>query len=729
MLTTIYDNKTNFTLSTRFDEHLKTDYFQVSNFGFIKITASEKYPQTWYPNPNTIVPAGWFNLAISNSVVGDINSDDLQDIVLVPNLFPHYLNHYETVVNPIVLIQDKNKQFIDPVQIDQKSQLLNQHFLYRAGIADMDNDSINDFVISGERPRNDPNRESPYNTSNLPTVFWGSTDNKIIATKEFGDISEINYEKWKFGYNSGHNIAVGDFNGDKKSDFMSDNYVFESSQIQPRTFVTRFLETIVGLDKWQYPKVNASVAADFDNDGFDDLILSTMWAVDDGRFNGGDLKILFGSINGLQDGNLTKNIERKNKNNENIGTNYMATIDINGDGKRDFIFLEHDTETDTRNIDNYYSNGRLRLYINEGNRNFSEQTNLINDLFAGRRLGEGNIHVVDVNGDGWDDVILSDFREGKTAWGINPTGAQTTILINNKGRLDRVDPSSIAYVEPYQIEGNSDIKDYARSPLTRLDPIDIGNDGLIDFIGFVQTPLRAWPQVEQVYNYGYIVRATRPLGRNETNELLVGTDNSDKIFGYDGNDSIRGGLGNDTINGGIGVDYALYSGKKSEYRLTTEFVFDSVRNRDGVDTLINTERLRFTDKTIALDIEGNAGQAYRLYQAALDRTPDDRGLAGWINYMDNSGQLNAMAQMFIDSQEFRVKYGALDNFNFVNQLYLNVLDRNGEATGVNAWVGALNSGALTRAQVLVGFSESNENKANVIGQIKDGIAYNEYWLT
>jgi hypothetical protein len=56
-----------------------------------------------------------------------------------------------------------------------------------------------------------------------------------------------------------------------------------------------------------------------------------------------------------------------------------------------------------------------------------------------------------------------------------------------------------------------------------------------------------------------------------------------------------------------------------------------------------------------------------------------------------------------------------------------VLARKGEATGVEAWVNGLANG-LTRAQVLAGFSESSENQANVIGQIKDGIAYNEWWL-
>lgn len=102
--------------------------------------------------------------------------------------------------------------------------------------------------------------------------------------------------------------------------------------------------------------------------------------------------------------------------------------------------------------------------------------------------------------------------------------------------------------------------------------------------------------------------------------------------------------------------------------------------------------------------------------------------AGWIKFMDEGGSLNTMAQSFIDSQEFRTKYGALDDRGFVNQLYLNVLDRNGEASGINGWVNGLANG-LTRADVLKGFSESGENQANVLDQIKNGIPYTEWWLS
>lgn len=224
------------------------------------------------------------------------------------------------------------------------------------------------------------------------------------------------------------------------------------------------------------------------------------------------------------------------------------------------------------------------------------------------------------------------------------------------------------------------------------------------------------------------------------NDNFNGTQYADYFVGSLGNDSISGGLGNDTLlyrsgktkyDGGSGIDIIKVEAARSGFTIAQQ-ADGSFKLKEGATdnyvTSTNVERVKFANNdVVALDTQGNAGQAYRLYKAALDRTPDANGLAGWIKYMDDGSQLTSMAQQFIDSQEFKTKYGALDNRNFVNQLYLNVLARNGEPAGVDGWVGGLANG-LTRAQVLVGFSESSENQANVIGQIKDGIAFNEWWL-
>ncbi len=70
---------------------------------------------------------------------------------------------------------------------------------------------------------------------------------------------------------------------------------------------------------------------------------------------------------------------------------------------------------------------------------------------------------------------------------------------------------------------------------------------------------------------------------------------------------------------------------------------------DGTDTLTNIERVDFASSILALDISNGAGDAYRLYQAAFDRTPDIGGLTFWVEQDDHGMDLISMAARFIDS--------------------------------------------------------------------------------
>jgi len=138
-------------------------------------------------------------------------------------------------------------------------------------------------------------------------------------------------------------------------------------------------------------------------------------------------------------------------------------------------------------------------------------------------------------------------------------------------------------------------------------------------------------------------------------------------------------------------------------------------------TLTDIERVRLLDGTLAFDIDGNAGQAYRLYQAAFDRAPDVSGLGYWIVEKDGGSRLQEIARNFIGSSEFRSLYGATaSDREFTDLLYANVLNRDADAEGYVYWVGQLSEG-LSRADMLIGFSESGENKANVADEVSNGI--------
>jgi len=107
----------------------------------------------------------------------------------------------------------------------------------------------------------------------------------------------------------------------------------------------------------------------------------------------------------------------------------------------------------------------------------------------------------------------------------------------------------------------------------------------------------------------------------------------------------------------------------------------------------------------------DSGQAYRLYKAAFNRLPDIAGLAFWEDQLASGVALESIAGAFIDSLEFKSKYGSAVSFSdFIKLLYLNVLGREADAAGLEFWVNNLTSGLATKVSVLIGFSESQENK-------------------
>jgi hypothetical protein len=103
----------------------------------------------------------------------------------------------------------------------------------------------------------------------------------------------------------------------------------------------------------------------------------------------------------------------------------------------------------------------------------------------------------------------------------------------------------------------------------------------------------------------------------------------------------------------------------------------------------------------------------RLYFASFLTIPDYAELQYWIDQYINGQPLDSISDAFATSQEFQQWYGTLSNEQFVTLVYQNVLGRSPDPGGSAYWVGQLNSGALTRGQLMLWFSESTEYKGMV----------------
>jgi Ca2+-binding RTX toxin-like protein len=225
------------------------------------------------------------------------------------------------------------------------------------------------------------------------------------------------------------------------------------------------------------------------------------------------------------------------------------------------------------------------------------------------------------------------------------------------------------------------------------------------------------------------------LNGGEGHDTLTGSALDDTLSGRGGNDILSGMGGNDLLDGGGGRDSAVYRGARSDYQVGHDAAGWHVRDlrataqelADGNDTLQGIERMVFADRTLALDTDGAAGQAYLLYRAAFDRAPDLAGLGFWIDSLEKGVALHDAGAGFVNSQEFKDLYGASSgNAEVLTKMYHNILHREPDPDGYAFWLRILENGQNDVATVLVELSDSVENRTAVADIIAEGILFTPY---
>lgn len=170
-------------------------------------------------------------------------------------------------------------------------------------------------------------------------------------------------------------------------------------------------------------------------------------------------------------------------------------------------------------------------------------------------------------------------------------------------------------------------------------------------------------------------------GRSETFRLFRLDAAAETAEPTDGDDVLTGGADDDVINGGVGNDVIDGGG--------------------GDDTL-------YGDSPLAIDPDSLEALIFRAYEAVFDRAPDLVGFTAFLTAL-RLGQLTQedIIAEFVGSEEFQNTYGDLANRAFIEQLYRNVLDREGDASGIDAFTAALDGGR-SRASVVAEFANSIE---------------------
>lgn len=207
-------------------------------------------------------------------------------------------------------------------------------------------------------------------------------------------------------------------------------------------------------------------------------------------------------------------------------------------------------------------------------------------------------------------------------------------------------------------------------------------------------------------------------------DALPGTASDDIIQAGGGQDTVNGEAGDDTLDGGAGVDTAFYNSDYASYStLKTDSNF-IVSGPDGSDTLSGIERLQFTDKHVAIDLDAGqaAGNTVRIIGAAfgaptIQAHPDYVSVG--LSLFDTGQSMLEVSQLAVDVM------GNLSNDAFVDTVYQNVVDTAPPTSEHDFYVGLLEDGTYTQAQLLeiAANTEINAASINLVGLQESGVGF------
>ena len=236
-----------------------------------------------------------------------------------------------------------------------------------------------------------------------------------------------------------------------------------------------------------------------------------------------------------------------------------------------------------------------------------------------------------------------------------------------------------------------------------------------------------------------ITLAGTALGGTIANNLIVtvatvGTLGKIATFGVVG----TGRIGDGTVDvqvditGTTGIDTYVAGGASTEF--TTTKTASAVTLASGLVSnleikLADHERVVFTDKAIAYDATGRAGDVYALLAAALGTADVTKAYTGIGIHLADAGWTNKeLATALLATDTYKADAGGVSDETFIKHVYKNVYGTNASLADVTALTTWMTTNKYSQADVLVAASElaAFETTIGLVGLTTTGIEYTPF---
>ena len=467
-------------------DYQETDQFVVNKKGWLGFTVQETHNGGFY-GTDAISP-GTFEVDFIPIMNTDLNGDGLEDMIIGTGYGPNTVISNQTGIPFFSLINLGDGTF------DFSQEYFSQDFQrspmasYRSVVDDFNGDGEDDFIlgmsggpaISLIDGGTNGSSEAPILALSNGSGFYDNSENlNGIYPGTIASEDDLNSDGIS-DFLSNRAISSGDFDNDGDIDFFMTQKILLNDgngnfSVSSEQLTDDFIP--VKLDP-PYSNTYESHSNDFNNDGYFDIVITP----DSGyiKRNGGSAWVAMS--NGTPNFSEWEKVPLPNPryiNNSKL--NDFESTDVDNDGYVDLIIA---TTRDTP----YYRGAGIQILRNNSGNGFIDitNTNIDDQSMFDQWIGEGDLILKDFNNDSVLDIIhlTTNISDG-------PPNQHhgTNIYINNNGYFEIYDTENkIPYVNWTQLEG---YESFHNDPnltdvptLDRAFPVNINNDGLIDFISF-----------------------------------------------------------------------------------------------------------------------------------------------------------------------------------------------------------------------------------------------------